>query len=166
MLLGLIAHTAMGESALIYYVITYAVASLGAFGVLGALEAEGIDKIADLAGLYRRAPGLSLCMLMFLLSLAGIPPLAGFFGKFYLFAAALQAEPHLGLLWLVLLAVTMSAVSLYYYLRVLKAVYVTDPAPGAGAIRVSLVTRVTIWALAAVVVVLGCAPGLLLRWLT
>jgi NADH-quinone oxidoreductase subunit N len=165
MLLGLIAHTPMGESALIYYVITYAVASLGAFGVLGALEAEGIDKIADLAGLYRRAPGLSLCMLVFLLSLAGIPPLAGFFGKFYIFAAALQAEPHLGLLWLVLLAVAMSAVSLYYYLRVLKAVYVADPAAGAGAIRVSLVTRVTVWVLAGLVVVLGCAPGLLLRWI-
>jgi NADH-quinone oxidoreductase subunit N len=165
MLLGLIAHTPMGESALIYYVITYAVASLGAFGVLGALEAEGIDSLADLAGLRRRAPGLSLCMLVFLLSLAGIPPLAGFFGKFYIFAAALDAEPHLGLLWLVLLAVVMSAVSLYYYLRVLKQIYVVDGAPDAPAIKVSLVTRVTIWVLAGLVVLLGCAPGLLLRWI-
>jgi NADH-quinone oxidoreductase subunit N len=178
MLLGLIAHTAMGTAALLYYVITYALATLGAFGVLGALEhpseqvrrgplvkAEGVDKIADLAGLYRRAPGLSLCMLVFLLSLAGIPPLAGFFGKFYIFAAALQAEPHLGLLWLVLLAVAMSAVSLYYYLRVLKQICVVDGAPDAPAIQVSLVTRVTVWVLAALVVVLGCAPGLLLRWI-
>jgi NADH-quinone oxidoreductase subunit N len=165
MLLGLIAHSPMGERALIYYVITYALASLGAFGVLGTLEAEGIDKINDLAGLSKRAPGLSLCLLIFVLSLAGIPPLSGFFGKFYIFSAAVDAEPHLGLLWLVLLAVAMSAVSLYYYLKVLKQVYVVEGAPQAEPLQVSLVTRVTIWVLAALVVLLGCAPELLLRWL-
>ncbi|MGA8910940.1 MAG: NADH-quinone oxidoreductase subunit N [Acidobacteriaceae bacterium] len=165
MLLGLIAHSPRSQRALIYYVITYALASLGAFGVLGALETESIDKITDLAGLSRRAPGLSLCMLVFLLSLAGIPPLAGFFAKFYIFVAAVEAEPHLGLLWLVLLAVAMSAVSLYYYLRVLKQVYVAEGAPHAGAIRTPLVTRVTIWVLAALVVLLGCDPGWLLRWI-
>ena len=165
MLLGLIAHSAFGTSALLYYVITYALASLGAFGVLGALENEGIDKITDLAGLYRRAPGLSLCLLVFVLSLAGIPPLAGFFGKFYVFAAAVQAEPNLGLLWLVLLAVAMSAVSLYYYLKVLKQVYVVEGSADARPLRISLVTRVTIWVLAGLVVLLGCAPDLLLRWL-
>jgi NADH-quinone oxidoreductase subunit N len=127
------------------------------------LEAEGVDKIADLAGLSRRAPGLSLCMLIFLLSLAGIPPLAGFFGKFYIFAAVVDAEPHLGLLWLVVLAVAMSAVSLYYYLRVLKQIYVAEGAADAVAIDVPLVTRVTIWVLAALVVLLGCVPALLLR---
>ncbi len=164
MLLGLIAHSAQGVSALLYYVITYALASLGAFGVLEALEAEGIDRIADLRGLSKRAPGLSLCMLIFLLSLAGIPPLAGFFAKFYIFAAALKATPRLGLLWLVLLAVAMSAVSLYYYLRVLKQIYVAE-APDAGPIRTPLVTRWAVWVLAALVVLLGCAPSLLLRWL-
>lgn len=165
MLLGLIAHTPQGLSALVYYVITYALASLGAFGVLGALESAGIDKLRDLAGLYRRAPGLSLCMLVFLLSLAGIPPLSGFFGKFYLFTAALYAEPHLGLLWLVLLAVAMSAVSLYYYLRVLKYVYVAPASPEAPSISVALVTRITIWVLAALVVLFGCAPNLLLQFI-
>jgi NADH-quinone oxidoreductase subunit N len=165
MLLGLIAHDTMGEQALIYYVITYALASLGAFGVLGTLEAEGIDKIRDLAGLSKRAPGLSLCLLIFVLSLAGIPPLSGFFGKFYIFSAVVNAEPHLGLLWLVLLAVAMSVVSLYYYMKVLKQVYVVEGAAESAPLRVSLVTRVTIWVLAALVVLLGCAPGLLLRWL-
>jgi NADH-quinone oxidoreductase subunit N len=165
MLLGLIAHTPQGVSALLYYVITYALASLGAFGILAALEKEGIDRIVDLRGLSKRAPGLSLCMLVFLLSLAGIPPLAGFFGKFYLFVAALEATPHLGLLWLVLLAVAMSAVSLYYYLRVLKQIYVAEAAPDGAKIRTPLVTRWAIWVLAALVVLLGCAPNLLLRWL-
>jgi NADH-quinone oxidoreductase subunit N len=166
MLLGLIAHTPQGLSALLYYVITYALAALGAFGILGALESEGVDSIADLAGMSRRAPGLSFCMLIFLLSLAGIPPLAGFFGKFYIFAAVLKAEPHLGLLSLVLLAVAMSAVSLYYYLRVLKQVYVVEETSHARAVRASVITRITLWVLAALVVLLGCAPGLLLRWIT
>lgn len=164
MLLGLIAHTPQSLNALVYYVITYAIASLGAFGVLEALEREGVDRIEDLAGLSRRAPGLALCLMVFLLSLAGIPPLAGFFGKFYIFSAALNAEPHLGLLWLVLLAVAMSAVSLYYYLRVLKQAYVA-PAAEAPPLRVALVTRLALWVLAALVVLLGCAPGLLLRWI-
>lgn len=164
MLLGMIAHTPAGLSALLYYVITYALASLGAFGVLGALEADGVDRIGDLAGLSRRAPGLALCLLVFLLSLAGIPPLAGFFGKFYVFAAALQAEPHLGLLWLILLAVAMSAVSLYYYLRVLKQVYVAE-GPRKDLLQVPLLTRLTVWVLAGLVLLLGCAPTLLLHWI-
>lgn len=164
MLLGLVAHTPQSLSALVYYVITYALASLGAFGVLSALEGASVDRIADLAGLSRRAPGLAFCLLIFLLSLAGIPPLSGFFGKFYIFAAALRAEPHLGLLWLVLLAVAMSAVSLYYYLRVLKAAYVSE-APEAEVIHVEPLTRFALWLLAALVVALGCAPGLLLHWL-
>lgn len=162
MLLGIIAHSPRGLSALLYYVITYAVAALGAFGVLGALEAEGVDRIQDLAGLYRRAPGVAVCLLVFLLSLAGIPPLAGFFGKFYIFSAALSAEPGLGLLWLVLLAVAMSAVSLYYYLRVLKAAWVVDGAEDKP-LRIAPMTRMTLWALAALVVLLGCMPSLLLN---
>ncbi|HTW46893.1 MAG TPA: NADH-quinone oxidoreductase subunit N [Acidobacteriaceae bacterium] len=164
MLLGILAHTRQSLSALVYYVITYALASVGAFGVLGALEAEGVDRIEDLRGLSRRAPGLALCLLIFLLSLASIPPLAGFFGKFYLFTAALNAEPHLGLLWLVLLALAMSAVSLYYYLRVLKQAYVAEGS-GDAPIRVASLTRITVGLLAALVVLFGCVPGVLLRWI-
>ena len=75
-------------------------------------------------------------MLIFLLSLAGIPPLSGFFAKFYLFGAALNTGDHFGLLWLVLLAIATSAVSLYYYLRVLKQIYVADlPEAAAATIR-------------------------------
>jgi NADH-quinone oxidoreductase subunit N len=164
MLLGVITHTTQGLGALVYYVITYALASVGAFGVLSALEADGVDRIEDLRGLSRRAPGLAVCLLIFLLSLAGIPPLSGFFGKFYLFTAALNAEPHLGLLWLVLLAVAMSAVSLYYYLRVLKQAFVAEGSADSP-IRVASLTRLTVWLLAALVVLFGCVPGLLLRWI-
>lgn len=163
MLLGIVANSALGLRALIYYVITYALAALGAFGVLAALDREGVDEIEGFAGLSRRAPWLSFCMLIFLPSLAGIPPLAGFFGKFYIFSSALYSGS--GLLWLVILAIGMSVVSLYYYLRVLKQVYVREPADGTGPIEASLILKGTLGLIAVLVVVLGCFPNLLLGWI-
>jgi NADH-quinone oxidoreductase subunit N len=161
MLLGILAHTDESRGALIYYAVTYALTVLGAFGVVAVVEdGTGGDSLSDFAGLSRRAPVASFCMLVFLLSLAGIPPLAGFFGKFYLFSAVLSAS--FGLLWLVVLSVAMSAVSLYYYLKVLKYVYVDDPK--GDIIRVPMLRQVVLCLIAAGVVVLGCAPNLLLRW--
>jgi len=167
MLLGILSHTGQSLSALLYYAITYALTVLGAFGVVALVEeATGGDTLSDFAGLSRRAPVPSFCMLIFLLSLAGIPPLAGFFGKFYLFSAVLTSTPgSLGLLWLVVLAIAMSAVSLYYYLKVLKYIYVTDPPTGTAPIRVSVLRQVVLCLIAVSVVLLGCAPNLLLHWL-
>ncbi|HTY88424.1 MAG TPA: NADH-quinone oxidoreductase subunit N [Candidatus Acidoferrum sp.] len=167
MLLGVLANTPSGQSALLFYVITYALTVLGAFGVVTVVEeATGGDAIKDFAGLSRRAPLLSLCLLVFLLSLAGIPPLAGFIGKFFLFSATVAAdEQNLGLLWLVVLAIVMSAVSFYYYLQVLKQAYVVDAPEDVPAIRVPLILRLTLLVLAGLVVLLGCAPGLLLNQL-
>jgi len=167
MLLALVSHTEQSFNALLYYALTYALTTIGAFGVVAAVEAKiGGDKLSDFSGLSRRAPALSFCMLIFLLSLAGIPPLAGFFGKFYLFASALAAEPKtLGLLWLVILAIAMSAVSLYYYLQVLKRIYIADPPAEAGPIRTPIVSQVVICLIAFSVVLLGCAPNILLAWL-
>jgi NADH-quinone oxidoreductase subunit N len=160
MLIALVAHSPQSFASLVYYVITYALATVGAFGVLIALEEEGVDSITDFRGLSQRAPDLSFCLLIFLLSLAGIPPLAGFFGKFYVFVSALG--DHSGLMWLVLLALAMSVVSFYYYLKVLKQAYVSEPATGAADIRVRATTRIALWATAALVVLLGCFPNLLL----
>ena len=167
MLLGVLANTPSSQSALLFYVITYALTVLGAFGVVTVVEeATGGDAIKNFAGLSRRAPGLSLCLLVFLLSLAGIPPLAGFIGKFFVFSAAVGADAdHLGLLWLVILAIVMSAVSFYYYLQVLKQAWVLDASEGAPAIKVPPVMMLTLVLLAVLVVLLGCAPGLLLRCL-
>jgi NADH-quinone oxidoreductase subunit N len=126
--IGLVAATATGATSVLFYIIVYSLTNLGAFGVVAALSSRaGGDEMKDFDGMARRAPYLSLLMLIFILSLAGIPPLGGFFGKFYLFASAVQRDAqHFGLLWLVVLGIVMSAVSLYYYLVLLKHVYVID----------------------------------------
>ena len=167
MLLGVMSHTDQSFTALLYYAITYALTVLGAFGVVALVEeATGGDTLAHFAGFSRRAPVASFCMLIFMLSLAGIPPLAGFFGKFYLFSVVLNSTPgSLGLLWLVVLAIAMSAVSLYYYLKVLKAIYVADPPADAQPMRVPVLRQVVLCIIALGVVVLGCVPNLLLHWL-
>jgi len=162
-LLGILANSQPGVAALVYYVITYGLTTLGAFGVVAVVEqATGDSKLSDFAGLSRRAPVVSVCMLVFMLSLAGIPPLAGFFGKFYVFFAAAAAVKNLGLLWLVILAIAMSAVSLYYYLQVMKRIYISDPPAGAPRILVAWLTQATLAVLALGVVLLGCFPGWLL----
>ena len=163
MLLGILINNAAGVRSLLYYVITYALATIGAFGILAALEREGVDRLSDFAGLSRRAPWLSFCMLIFLLSLAGIPPLAGFFGKFYIFSSALAV--HSDLLWLVILAIAMSAVSLYYYLRVLKQIYVREHTTISAPIQIPYLVKATVGLIAILVVLLGCAPNLLLNWI-
>jgi NADH-quinone oxidoreductase subunit N len=163
MLIALVVHTRQSLVALVYYVITYALATVGAFGVLSALEDEKADSIADFAGLGKRAPDVAFCLLIFLLSLAGIPPLAGFFGKFYVFISALNIADHFALVWLVLLALAMSVVSFYYYLKVLKQAYVAEPMAGAAAIRVPVTARIALLATAGLVVILGCLPDLLMN---
>ena len=166
-LLAMVAHTQQSLAALLYYVITYALTTLGAFGVVAVVEEQrGSDQLSNFDGLGRQAPVLSFCLAIFILSLAGIPPLAGFFGKFYLFVTVLEATPgSLGLLWLVILAIAMSAVSLYYYLRVLKRVYVAAPSDEAGAIQSPILSQILMVLLAGAVVLLGCAPHLLLKWI-
>ena len=163
MLLGILSQTATGLSALLYYVITYALATIGAFGILASVEEEKIDSLSSFAGFSRRAPWLAFCMLIFLLSLAGIPPLAGFFGKFYVFSSVYSTNKNL--LWLVILAVSMSAVSLYYYLRVAKQIYVRDPRPDGHTIQAPIRVQATVGVIALLVVLLGCFPNVLIGWI-
>jgi NADH-quinone oxidoreductase subunit N len=175
-LLGLAFFTWGNRSAqaVLYYIVTYGLTTIGAFGVVGVVEhATGSDKLDAFAGLQKRSPLLAAVLLVLFLSLAGIPPLVGFWAKFNLFAAVL-------LMWggnlavgspgattpfiLVALAIGMSAVSLYYYLQVLKRAFVmpgTDETP----IRVHPVTLVVLVAIAAAVVVFGCFPALLQHWI-
>ena len=164
LLLGILAHDAQSFASLVYYAVTYGLTTLGAFGVVSLVQTRtGGDSISDFAGLSRRDSIASFAMMIFMLSLAGIPPLAGFFGKFYIFSSALRTEPaNLGLLWLVVLAITMSAVSLYYYLQVLKQIYVAAPPPETAEVRTPLLSQAILALLALAVIVLGCAPDLLI----
>ncbi len=163
-LLGLIGGS---QSALLYYAITYAVTSMGVFGVVAVMENRaGSESVVGLAGLRERSPLLAGVLTVFVLSLAGIPPLAGFFGKFYVFIAAAKQGEGLGYWWLVALALAASCVSLYYYLQVLKQVWVVpSERPGQGGVAGGIVVSGLLVVLAVVVVALGCAPELLLRFL-
>lgn len=166
MLLGIAAHTPQSGAAVLYYALTYALTTVGAFGVIAIVErATGSDRLDAFAGLSRRNPLLAATMLVFLLSLAGIPPLVGFWAKFNLFAAVLRAPTAASWsLTLVILALAASAVSLYYYLQVLKRVYVvksakTEPMPA------SFVELATLAAIALAVLLFGIFPGLLSAWI-
>lgn len=166
LLLGVLAQDGAALAAVVYYAATYGLATIGAFGVVDLVERQtGDDSMSSWLGFSRRAPIAALAMMVFLFSLAGIPPLAGFFGKFYLFAAVLQTgSGHLGLLWLVVLAVLMSVVSFYYYVKVLKWIYLPPPAdaPASGdAANVSWLAQIILLLLALAIVALGCFPDLL-----
>jgi NADH-quinone oxidoreductase subunit N len=162
-LLGVVAGGSEGFSATLFYTTTYAVTLIGAFAVVGAVRRKtGGDDLQNFAGLAARSPFLAACMAIFFLSLAGLPPLAGFFGKFYLFSAAYRAGGNHGLLWLVAIALFGSFVSLYYYLIVLKVIFV-EKVSESGSRHWSLVTghfvaNATIALLATVVLVLGIMP--------
>jgi NADH-quinone oxidoreductase subunit N len=175
-LLGIIAGGRDGFSATLFYTTVYAITLIGAFGVCGIVRNEtGGDDLTNFTGLSRRTFangqsgfGPAACMAIFMLSLAGIPPLAGFFGKFYLFSAAFRSGENHGLLWLVVVALFGSFVSLYYYLIVIKAIFVdesslstTQPFDTASPARTStsLLQRATIAALALLVLLLGLAPN-------
>ena len=164
MLLGVMAFGRSGPAPLFYYALTYGLATVGAFGVVTAAERGGrCEDISDLAGLYRRSPFLAGTMAVFILSLAGIPPLAGFFGKFMVFAAALQLGGVAGPAGLLaLLAIGLSAVALYYYLIVLKQVLVAEPAPRSAPIAVPAATKAALVLAAALIVWLGLFPGQIL----
>jgi NADH-quinone oxidoreductase subunit N len=162
-LLGIIAGDRNGFSATLFYTTVYAVTLVGAFAVVGVVRREtGGDDLQNFAGFAERSPFLAACMSIFLLSLAGLPPLAGFFGKFYLFSAAFRAGANHGLLWLVALALFGSFLSLYYYLIPLKMMFVDrasapDSRHPPPATR-HLVANATIAVLAGAVLFFGLMP--------
>lgn len=162
MLLGIAAHTEVGNQAVMIYAVTYALTTVGAFGVVAIVERSvGTDHLDGFAGLSAKSPLVAASLLVFLLSLAGIPPLVGFWVKFQLFAAVLGApNTSSWALALVILAIAGSAVSLYYYLQVLKRAYVT-PAASDRAVQASGLEQLLLAAMALAVLILGIAPGLI-----
>jgi|ERR1035437_1800495 proton-translocating NADH-quinone oxidoreductase, chain N len=153
-LLGLIGGNQLGMASVIYYILVYIFSNLGAFGVVIAISnATGKENIDDYNGLYQTNPNLSLIMTLALFSLAGIPPVAGFFGKFFLFTAAAQK----GFYFLVLIAVLNTIISLFYYLLVVKAMFINKSEKPISMFKSDFSTRFALGICVAGIVVTGFA---------
>lgn len=149
------ADRTFSTASLIYYLIAYTVTNLGAFGALAVVrEALGGDDMSDLNGLWRRNIGLALMLTVLVLSLAGVPPLSGFWAKFFVFMAGYQA----GALLVVAVAVAMTIVSLYYYLGFLKAMWM-NPAKSTEPIHTPRLMNVTLIVSTVLVLLLGLFPN-------
>ena len=167
LLVGLCAAGAASSASALFYVVVYGLATLGALAVTAAVERDqGNDSQASFAGLIHRSPLQAVCLLIFMTSLAGIPPLAGFAGKFILFGSAMSdstSAGNPGLTWLVGLAVVMSAISFYYYLSVLKQAFVKgEEHEGGKQSEMSLGHVIAVVIPAAALVLLGLLPSVLL----
>jgi len=162
LLVGVVAIAVVGAEArgpLVYYLVAYTFTTAGAFGVVAWIGSRRDERlmIDDWAGLASRHPGTALAMTIFMLSLGGIPPTAGFFGKFYVFRAALEKP---ALVWLVVIAVLNSVVSVFYYLRVVTAMYFREAGREPKPLRSASVSAALIIAAVGVLVI-----GILPTWL-
>jgi len=161
-LIGFVAATTLGKTAVLFYLVVYSLMNLGAFGCI-VLISRSIksNSIKDYAGLYKKAPFAAAMLSIFLLSLAGLPPLGGFLGKFLLFSAALESK-------LILLAVVggiNSILALYYYLRVIKYMYLEEPKVAVISAG-SLPLRIALIVTAAGILITGIWPYPFLNWVT
>jgi NADH-quinone oxidoreductase subunit N len=148
------------QSSLLYFILAFAFAELAVFTVIVVMSRnKPADLISDYAGLSRRSPLLAVAMTLGLLSLMGLPPLAGFMGKFYIFS---QASQH-GLIWLVVVAVINSVISAYYYLRIIRNIWMDEPA-GEETASSSFGPRIALIIACLGIVVLGVAPALIARF--
>ena len=159
-LIGLAAGTKMGSDAILFYLLTYLFANLGAFAVVIAVSnLIRSDEIDDYNGLNRRSPFLAFAMLVFLLSLAGVPPLAGFIGKLYIFVAAIKEE----LYTLILVGLVNVVISMYYYLVIVKKMYINEPTDRSP-LRVSPSMQAVIYVSLAGTLILGIYPKPFIEW--
>lgn len=153
-LLGFIGGNQLGMASVIYYILVYIFSNLGAFGVVTVISnISGKENMKDYDGLYHTNPKLSLIMTLALFSLAGIPPVAGFFGKFFLFTAAAERGYYL----LVLIAVLNTIISLYYYLLIVKAMFINKSENPVAEFKSDFSTRLALGICVAGIVITGFA---------
>jgi NADH-quinone oxidoreductase subunit N len=156
-LLGFIGGNRLGMTTVIYYALVYIFSNLAAFGVISVIaEKTGKESMDDYNGLYRTNPGLSITMMLAMFSLAGIPPVAGFFGKFFLFIAAAEK----GFYVLVTIAVLNTIIALYYYLLVVKAMFINKNESPVPAFKSDFMEKLGLAICIAGIVVTGFASGL------
>lgn len=159
-LLGIVAHNQAGISAMLFYLVLYIFTNAGAFAVIIACSNQtGNNQISSLRGMWKRSPLAAAVLLLSFLSLAGIPPAAGFIGKFYLFAAIIKQ----GYLWLAFLAIGMSMVSVYYYIAVIKALIMEDN-ENEKPIIISSALKVVMIVSLIMVLFMGIYPGPITEW--
>ncbi len=150
-MLGVLHGSEMGLSATVYFILVYLFSNLAAFGVITSVENRtGRTEIAAYNGLYKTNPKLALVMMLAVFSLAGIPPLGGFFSKFFIFASAAEQGDYI----LVFIATVNTVISLYYYLRIVKAMFINEPAADMGEVM-----RTDVYNKASLVL---CVAGMLL----
>jgi NADH-quinone oxidoreductase subunit N len=156
LLLGIVSANSAGKAAILFYLLAYAVANIGALGIVALLGTADHphDELREFAGLCKRRPGLAALMTVFLLSLGGFPPTAGFIGKWYIFAAAVQ-EGHFTL---AIIGVLSSVVSVFYYLRIVVMMYMTEETAAPSRPAVSLPSMAGLWAAMIVTFYLGVLP--------
>ncbi|MFA5418916.1 MAG: NADH-quinone oxidoreductase subunit N [Bacteroidales bacterium] len=157
-MLGMIGGNQFGMASIMYYIMVYIFSNLGAFGVVAAVSNfSGKENIEDYNGMYKTNPGLSLVMMLSMFSLAGIPPVAGFFGKFFLFTAAAEK----GFYILVLIAVLNTIISLYYYLLIVKAMFINKSEVAIPTFKNDLMTKIGLAICVAGIVIMGFASSIL-----
>ncbi len=155
-LVGFVGASVVGISSVLFYILVYTFTNIAAFAVVAGVEKHtGSCSIYDYASLSQRNPLLALTFMLSLLSLAGIPPLAGFVGKFYLFYAAMQK----GYLWLVIAAALNSTLSLYYYLLILKQLYIRNEKVEGDKIKLSFSIILVLIICTAAIIILGIIPA-------
>ncbi|MCC8986393.1 MAG: NADH-quinone oxidoreductase subunit N, partial [Candidatus Contendobacter sp.] len=161
MLLGILAGTPDGYAAAMFYVIVYVLMAVGAFGVIILLSRTGFEaeNIDDFKGLNDRNPWLAFVMMMIMMSMAGVPFLAGFYAKWMV----LQAVVNTGLVWLAIFGVVFSVIGAFYYLRVVKCIYFDKPEQS-HPIEMSLDTEIVISVNGLLLVVIGLYPTALMTW--
>ena len=160
-LVGLVAWNEVGLSGILFYMLVYTFMNMGAFAVLILIGKKGEENLTldGVAGLGYKRPFMGVALCIFLFSLMGLPPTAGFTGKFYIFAGAVKA----GFIWLAVLGVLNSAVSLYYYLRVMVQMYFKDPEEDFAWVSLNLPTVISIVISIVGVLYLGVVPGSLMQ---
>jgi NADH-quinone oxidoreductase subunit N len=168
LMIGVVTGTALGLQAVLFYALVYLFTNMAAFQVIQLVAVDtGREDLDAFKGLAVRSPGLALVMLMAMLSLAGIPPFGGFFSKYFIFASGVQealAHERWWLLGLVGFAVVMSIVSLFYYLVVVKRMYI-EPGEGHGAVAVPVAAKLSLALCTAAILFSGIYPSPILAWI-
>jgi NADH-quinone oxidoreductase subunit N len=159
-LLGVLAGTAAGYRAAMFYTLTYVIMTTASFGIVLWLSRQGFeaDALDDYKGLNRRNPWFAFVMLLVMFGLAGVPPTVGFWAKLQVIAAIVNVD----LTWLAALAVVMSVVGAYYYLRIVKLMYFDEPTES-GPVESKIAVRLMLSVNGLAILVLGLYPGVLLR---